>query len=262
MVDANVKRVSGDSAWALASSPQLYDSIGVMYRKYRKPDARIGSQIREALGPTGTICNVGAGAGAYEPTDKVVVAVEPSPIMASQRSNGAVRAVAEALPFADNAFDTATAFLTVHHWQDVDLGLAELRRVAPRRIVFAFDLELHSSFWLVQEYLPEIASLELRVPSVETIAERLGACRIETVRVPHDCTDGFLAAYWRRPAAYLNPEVRACISGLAQLKPLIVERGIDQLRRDLAAGRWHERHADLLELENADYGYRLIIAEP
>ena len=254
--------MSTDSPWAVASSPRLYDSIGLLYRKYRKPDARIAVQIRDALGTSETICNVGAGAGAYEPTDKIVVPVEPSPIMARQRPNGAVRAVAEALPFADNAFETVTAFLTVHHWQDVDAGLAELRRVAPRRIVLSFDLELNSSFWLVKEYLPEIASLELRAPSVEAIADGLGACRIETVWIPHDCTDGFLAAYWRRPAAYLNPEVRACISALAQLKPSMVERGIGQLRRDLTEGRWHERHTDLLELDNTDYGYRLIIAEP
>jgi SAM-dependent methyltransferase len=262
MAGASFDPVNADSPWAIASSPRLYDSIGLLYRRYRKPDARIAAQIWQSLGSAETICNVGAGAGAYEPTDKIVVPIEPSSVMASQRSNGAIRAVAEALPFADDAFDAGTAFLTIHHWQDVDAGLAELRRVAQRIIVFTIDLELNSSFWLVQEYLPEIASLALRVPTVEAIADRLGASRIETVCVPHDCTDGFLAAYWRRPDAYLDAEARACISALAQLEPSIVQRGVGQLQRDLADGRWHERHADLLELDTMDYGYRLVIAEP
>jgi SAM-dependent methyltransferase len=248
VIGARLGRVNPDSPWAVASSPQLYDSIGLLYRK---PDARIAAQIRQALGSAETICNIGAGAGAYEPTDRIVVPVEPSPIMASQRSNGAVRAVAEALPFTDNAFEIVTAFLTVHHWQDADKGLAELRRVAPRRIVLSFDLELHSSFWLVQEYLPEIASLKSRVPQAEATAGELGASRIETVWVPHDCTDGFLAAYWRRPDSYLDPGVRACISALAQLKPSIVERGIGQLRRDLADGSWYERHRDACRTRKA-----------
>ena len=57
---------------------QLYDEIGGNYRAYRRPDPRIAAAILEALGSAGTVVNVGAGAGSYEPVDRHVVAVEPS----------------------------------------------------------------------------------------------------------------------------------------------------------------------------------------
>lgn len=71
--------------------------------------------------------NVGAGTGSYEPSDRFVVSVEPSAEMIRQRSRtaaSALRATAEALPFADRAFEAAMALLTVHHWTDPMAGLA------------------------------------------------------------------------------------------------------------------------------------------
>ena len=78
--------------------------------------------------------------------------------------------------------------------------------------------------------------------------------------VPWDCTDGFFAAYWRRPAAYLDPEVRASISYLAQLDDRALAPGLARLRADLDSGAWADRHADLLERDEVDCGYRLIVA--
>lgn len=84
---------------------------------------------------------------------------------------------------------------------------------------------------------------------------------METVWVPHDCTDGFLAAYWRRPERYLDPDLRACNSALAQINQTLVERGIARLAHDLATGTWHERHADDLTHDVMDWGYRLIVCD-
>ena len=84
-----------------------------------------------------TVANIGAGTGSYEPSN-TVVAVEPSKVMIRQRSDGAapvVRAVAEHLPLCANAVDAALAVLTVHHWSDVEAGVAEMIRVVRRRIV-------------------------------------------------------------------------------------------------------------------------------
>ena len=67
-------------------------------------------RIRLALGAASTVINVGASTGSYEPRDRMVVAVDPSALMLSQRrpdAAPAVRAVAEALPFEDDAFDAA-----------------------------------------------------------------------------------------------------------------------------------------------------------
>ena len=109
----------------------LYDTLGATYTATRRPDARVGALINRALGDVRSVVNVGAGSGAYEPP-QTVLAVEPSAVMISQRPADAtpvVRARAEALPIADGAADAALAVLTVHHWDDLEAGLAELRRI-------------------------------------------------------------------------------------------------------------------------------------
>ena len=242
----------------------VYDRIGTAYARRRQPDPRIAAQIVSALGEAESVVDVGAGTGSYEPHDRFVVAVEPSTVMIAQRPPGAapvVRAWAERLPFVDGAFDAALALLTVHHWPDKARGLAELVRVAHRRVVFTFDPDVHYSFSLLDEYFPAAMENERhRVPSIDEVATAIGATRIEIVPVPHDCLDGFGWAYWRRPEAYLDPEVRACISMFARMDASDVEPGVERLRRDLESGAWYERHADLLERDWVDGGYRLVIA--
>jgi len=127
-----------------------YDRIGTTYAATRRPDPRIAGRILEALGDATSVVNVGAGAGSYEPTDRFVVGVEPSATMIRQRPQGSARVVqawAEALPFADGAFESALAVLTVHHWRDVARGLGEVRRVARRRaVVLTWDQDVWSRF--------------------------------------------------------------------------------------------------------------------
>ncbi len=248
----------------MAGTSPVYDTIGRQYRNRRIPDARIAAQIIRALGDAKTICNVGAGSGSYEPDDREVVAVEPSQIMIAQRrsSHRVVCAYAEELPFPDDAFDAAMAILSTHHWSDPPKGLSEMQRVSRRQLILTFDTARQMDHWLVSEYLPEIAAFELnRALPIEQIKQHLGAQTVESVLIPWDCTDGFQAAYWRRPAEYLKPEVQATISTLAQLPAEIVSKAMDRLARDLANGDWERRHADLLLRETMDFGYRLIVAD-
>jgi SAM-dependent methyltransferase len=243
---------------------KVYNTIGRQYSRRRIPDARIAAQIDRALGDARTVCNVGAGTGSYEPSDREVVAVEPSQIMIAQRTSPhrVVNACAESLPFPDDSFDAAMAILTTHHWRDPIKGLAEMRRISRRQLVLAFDIARQTDHWLVRDYLPEIAELELsRALSIEQIKECLHARTVKCVPIPWDCTDGFQAAYWRRPAEYLNPEVQATISTLAQLPSELVSAAMERLARDLASGEWAARHADLIQCDEMDYGYRLIIAD-
>jgi SAM-dependent methyltransferase len=240
----------------------LYDSIGKRYTDVRGEDHRIAARIRAALGNARTVVNVGAGTGSYEPADLEVVAVEPSETMIKQRPAGAapvVQAFAEELPFKDGSFDAAMAILTDHHWTNQARGLAELRRVARRVVLFSWDPATVYDMWIVRDYLPSMADL---IPTGYRLADtlaRLGDARAEPVPIPHDCRDGFLHAYWRRPEAYLDPAVRAGISVFAQVDPRAVEEGIERLRRDLESGEWQRRNAELLELEEVDAGYRLIV---
>ncbi|MCP4383956.1 MAG: SAM-dependent methyltransferase, partial [Hyphomicrobiales bacterium] len=76
------------------------------------------------------------------------------------------------------------------------------------------------------------------------------------VPVPHDCTDGFLAAYWRRPAAYLDKRVRAAMSPFRILGD--VSEGLAVLARDLETGAWDQRYGHLVERDAVDWGYRLV----
>ena len=242
----------------------VYDTIGRGYSSVRRPDRRIERRLHAALGGAATVLDVGAGTGSYEPADRRVVAVEPSPEMIRQRPAGAapvVRGVAEALPFPDGAFDAALALLTVHHWPARPAGLAELRRVTSGPIVvLTFDKAVHDHQWLTTEYLPEVAGLDAGHPEAAEIADALGGGAVEPLMVPHDCTDGFLHAYWRRPEAYLRSAVRAGISGIARLPDDVVERAMARLADDLATGVWHARHQRLLSLAEVDVGYRLVVS--
>lgn len=243
----------------MSETPAIYDRIGVDYANLRKPDPRIAAQIHAALGDAKTVLNVGAGTGNYEPSDRQVTALEPSAEMIAQRPPGSAPVIlghAEALPFADNSFDAAMAVLTVHHWTDQAQGLREMRRVAKGPVaIFTFDAENHEG-WL-GDYLPELIELDEKImPPLALYGETLGPVEIVPVPVPHDCSDGFLAAYWRRPHAYLDPVIRRGISSFWKIAG--VELAMAKLARDLEDGTWLRRYGHLLELEEIDAGYRLV----
>jgi SAM-dependent methyltransferase len=230
----------------------------------RREDPRIAARIRAALGDARTLLNVGAGAGAYEPADLDVAAVEPSAVMRGQRPPTAVPAIdasAEALPFADGSFDAVMAVLSDHHWSDHGRGLAEMRRVARRRVLFTWEPRTALDSWLVRDYLPGFVRFSPPGYALEQTLDRLGGGRIEAVPIPHDCVDGFFHAYWRRPDAYLDKQVRAGISVFARLTPEEVEDGLGRLSADLESGEWQRRNGALLELEELDLGYRLVVAD-
>lgn len=212
---------------------QSYDIIGIGYAEQRRPDSRIETQVWAALGDAGSVLNVGAGAGSYEPPDCMVVAVEPSSVQIAQRLRNAapvVRGVAEALPFPDASFDACLATLTVHHWTDRRAGLEELRRVARVRIVImTHDIDVLERVW-ISDYFPQIAAYDHpRFPTIAELADTLGGATVEVIPIPADCTDGFLLASWRHPERYLDPQVRAAISGFLLLSHAELETGLNRL---------------------------------
>ena len=236
-----------------------YDTIGVDYSVLRKPDPRIGRMIEGALGQADTVLNVGAGAGSYEPAGRQVTAVEPSLEMIRQRPASMasiVQGLAENLPFKDDAFDASMAVLTVHHWTDPAQGLAEMRRVTRgRTVILTYDPSFRG-FWLA-DYMPELVALdEARMPRMADYEAWLGPVEICSVPIPHDCRDGFLCAYWRRPAAYLDARLRAAISSFWMISDVIP--ALSRLERDLESGAWAERYSGLLNLDECDCGYRLV----
>jgi SAM-dependent methyltransferase len=212
------------------------------------------------------VVNVGAGAGSYEPTDRYVVAVEPSDVMAAQRPPElapAIRATAGELPLRDGAVDAAMAVLTVHHWDDErERGVRELRRVARGRVVvLTYDPLVSGRMWLMTDYLPEVAEMDMRIfPPPEQVAAWLGGAGVETVPIPRDTPDWTLGSFWAHPERVLDPVARANTSGFARMPPVVVERVVGDLRRDLDDGTWDARHGQLRRLESYDAGMRLIVA--
>jgi SAM-dependent methyltransferase len=263
LMEARARNCAGAQA---GGAPPVYDRIGVRYATTRRADPRIAAVIATALGDSRTLVNVGAGAGAYEPIDRRVVAVEPSRAMINQRPVGAalcIQAIAEHLPLRDRAVDASLAVLTLHHWTDQAAGLAELRRVARRRVVvLTWDPASRGAFWLTSDYFPEMVALDIpRFQPLAELARSLGPLRTIPVPIPHDCRDGFLGAYWRRPEAYLDAAVRDGISSFAQLPLEQVRQGLARLASDLSSGRWETRHGALRNRESLDLGYRLLVAE-
>lgn len=245
----------------------MYDRIGGQYWRGRREDPRIAARIRAALADASPVVNVGAGSGSYEPWDRPVVASEPSEVMLSQRSAGAapaVCAVAEALPFRDGAFGAAMGVLTVHHWSDRARGLAEMRRVSRGPVVlFTRDPQV-APFWWLHHYFPATARLEAsRETTLAQLAQELGG-RLDVIPVPipADCADGFNAAYWRRPRAYLDPQVWRPMSALALIPEADRTDGMRRLRADLDSGDWDRRWGHLLALDELDLGYCVVIARP
>lgn len=240
---------------------RLYDTIGVDYAALRRPDPRIAAQIEAALGPAQTVLNVGAGSGSYEPTGRTITAVEPSAEMNRQRPASAATVIqgsAEQLPFADRAFDAAMAVLTVHHWRDPVQGLREMRRVTRGPIVILTYDPAFRGFWLA-DYVPALVALDdAQMPPLSLYAAALGPVDIAPVPIPHDCIDGFLCAYWRRPAAYLDPPIRAAMSSFWAVGD--VSEAMARLAHDLESGEWARHYGALMADEACDLGYRLVVA--
>ena len=244
----------------------LYDSIGRSYAGFRRPDPRIASAIEAALGDAESVANIGAGTGSYEPLGRTVIGVEPSEVMIAQRPSGAapcLKGSAEALPLESASVDAAMAVLSIHHWVDLERGLREMARVAKKRAVLLTWIPDGPPFWLTEDYFPQIAAhdREIMPSSAALIAmlERvIGPAHVTPVPVPHDCSDGLLCAYWRRPEAYLSAEVRGAMSSFARID---AQAGLAKLRADLSSGRWAMRNSRLLALDALDVGYRIIRCE-
>lgn len=242
-----------------------YEAHGRGYTGRRLPDPRIAARVHAALGPARTVLNVGAGAGSYEPDGRYVVAVEPSAIMRAQRPGHrppAIGATAESLPFDDGSFDAAMAMVTIHQWTDLAAGLRELRRVSRGPVVIlTFDAEALREFWL-NDYVPEVIATERsRFPAIEHVTGVLsGRTEVTAVPIPLDCTDGFGEAYYGRPEAFLEPDVRAAQSGWVLTDPAAVEAGIARLRADLDSGAWDARFGHLRQQPERVGAVRLVVA--
>ncbi len=241
----------------------IYDEIGKSYTVTRQTDARIAAQIQRALGGATRILNIGAGAGSYEPRDTDLIAVEPSAEMIAQRSSEAhevVQACAEYLPFDDDYFTHTMTVLSMHHWDNRAKAFEEIKRVTSKKFVAVTWFPECSDFWLMRDYFPDIYQIDRQIfPSQAELSRAFGIIQAEPLMISEDCQDGFLAAFWKRPNVYLDPTARNAMSTFSKIEN--VAPRIEMLREDIETGRWAVRNSKLLELPEADLGYRIITAE-
>jgi SAM-dependent methyltransferase len=245
-----------------------YDTIGHRYATTRREDPGIRERLREALASARTVVNVGAGAGSYEPSDRHVIAIEPSDTMAVQRPRTlapAIRASAGDLPLRDRSVDAAMTVLSLHHWDDEqERGVRELRRVAAGRVVIlTYDPRVSGEMWLMKDYFPEVAELDSRIfPLPERIVEWLGGkVTVTPLLIARDTPDWHLGSFWAHPERVLDDGARGATSGFARAEPDVVARVVEAVRRDLQDGSWDKRHGHLRSLSEYDGGLRLVVAE-
>jgi SAM-dependent methyltransferase len=241
-----------------------YDRKDHNYAAIRRADPRIGQYVADALRDARTVLNVGAGTGSYEPEDKYVVAVEPSSVMRAKRLAGgkhpAIDAKADSLPFDDKSFDAAMMVLTIHHWPDLKKGLQEVKRVTRDKIVIlTYDPEQLDVFWNTH-YFPELIEVERRrYPPLSRIGEHLECpIHISKIAIPLDCSDGFQEAFYGRPEAFLDRDVRNAQSAWGFLDEATHAECVERLRADLASGRWDELYGAHRTMARFVGAYRVV----
>jgi hypothetical protein len=216
----------------LPAVPPEYDASRATYALTRQTDPQIALAVERALGDARTL----ACAGHYESPERECAGGRPASL-------------------ADGSVDAAVGIMVP------DLGtLTHLRRVARGQVVlFAYDPERAADLWFVRDYLPGLVEVQLaRFPRILDQAAAIGGAQsIERVPIPHDCRDGLLGAFWRRPDRYLDPDSPL----FAGLDPEVVGQALDKLRNDLDSRAWRRRYGGLLSRERLDVGYRLVVAE-
>ncbi|MDC1162048.1 class I SAM-dependent methyltransferase [Tenacibaculum sp.] len=243
-----------------------YDKFGQKYSGHRRTDPRIAEYVNKALGDAKTILNVGAGTGSYEPSNKYVTAVEPSIVMRKQRIKNdkvpAINAKADNLPFDNNSFDASMAMITIHHWPDINKGLQEMRRVTKDKVmIMSFDPNQLDNFWNAN-YFPELIAVEkARYPTIEFIKNSLGGnCEVISIPIPLDCLDGFQEAFYGRPEAFLEKEIRLSQSAWGFLKKDMENKLVNRLSEDLNSGKWDEKYGHYRNEPTFTCALRLIIS--
>ena len=241
----------------------IYDDIGNNYSVTRCTDPKIAEQLNSELQGATRIVNIGAGTGSYEPENIELVAVEPSAVMISQRKAGSHRveqAFAEQLPFENNSFSHAMTVLSMHHWQNRARAFHEINRVATEKFVAITWDPTSEPFWLTRDYFPEIHEMDKSIfPNLDELNAYFDEVTVQTLQIPDDCQDGLLAAFWKRPEAYLSSQVRQAMSPFSKIQNL--SDGLQKLEADLASGVWASKNHALLGLSYLDVGYRLISAK-
>ncbi len=253
----------------------LYDQIGKNYTQTRRSDPRIAAKLLEilSLSQANTIADIGAGTGSYAAVlaeqGYRVLAIEPSEMMRNQainhRSIEWIDAVAEQIPLPDRSADAAIIMLALHHFQNYRQALKEIYRIIGDGaiILFTYDPELISSFWLVNyfpSFMVDVQSTFLPIPALISEIKSVSnlTVNVSPFPLPNDLSDSFAAVGWARPELYLDGNIRNGISSFAKMTATELDRGLTNLRDDLNTKAWDRQYGHLRQQQEYDVGYRFI----
>jgi ubiquinone/menaquinone biosynthesis C-methylase UbiE len=256
-----------------------YEKIGLNYNAFRKADERISTCLRALLNleEGATIADIGAGTGNYAEalaaSGYSIKAIEPASAMRAQAAlNPAIEWIAgyaESIPLPDASVDGVMSTLASHHFQDVAAAGSEMQRICPDGpiVVFTIDPRIGEPFWF-QEYFPGV--YDRLFDSFRPVDELVALLRKRSGRkvdvtsfpLPADLSDLNMHAGWNRPEIYLNPAIRAGMSGLALTGASEVAEGLDRLQNDLDSGKWDERHGQLRTRDSLDLGFVFVKVVP
>jgi ubiquinone/menaquinone biosynthesis C-methylase UbiE len=255
----------------------VYDSIGQSYSKFRVSDSRIVDSLVNLLQleQGSVIADIGAGTGNYSRAiaDRgyVLYAVEPSSVMRSQATQHprvkCFTGYAEDIPLPTSSVDAVISILATHHFSNLEQAIREMNRIARTGaiIVLTFDPRVGEKLW-ISDYFPSLWEEAFQVfPPLSDVVALIEAnsqrtVEVSTLMLPHDLSDLFAAAGWRRPEVYWNPNVRAGISALALADASVVEKGVSLLEEDLNSGRWYDKYGEIRKTSEIDTGYRFLCA--
>ncbi|MEL6589291.1 MAG: class I SAM-dependent methyltransferase [Bacteroidota bacterium] len=236
---------------------EKYDRIGQGYNDTRQADPYLLSRMQTLLHcPVGEqVLDIGCGTGNYTialaESGLSMIGVEPSEQMLTTASRNAEidwrKGHAESLPLSDQSVARVLASLTLHHWQDLKQGFAEVARVlkpSGRMLIFTATHEQMRGYWL-NHYFPQMLADSIAqmpdwgdvVSAIETAG--LKSLGTESYSVQDDLIDHFLYVGKNRPQLYLQAEIRRGISSFADLAYQDeVQKGLEQLRADITSGEW------------------------
>ena len=128
-------------------------------------------------------------------------------------------------------------------------------------VIMTFDPNELDNFWNVN-YFPELIEVEkARYPTIDFIKNSLGGiCEVVPIPIPLDCVDGFQEAFYGRPEAFLEKEVRLSQSAWGFLPAGIEDKLVKALECDLKSGEWDKKYGHFRSESTFTCALRLIIS--
>lgn len=238
----------------------IYDSIGIHYNATRKADPYLFLQLLFHLDPKkeGVYADIGCGTGNYtnefQKKGFSFIGIDPSKEMLSQAKvrNQQINwkiGTAENTGLDENSVDGIVAFLTLHHWTNMEHGFSELFRILKPNgqfVLFTSTPAQMEGYWLNHYFPKMLFASKATMPSLTDIEDAMENTGIQLEKtapyfVRPKLEDLFLYAGKHNPALYFDKKVRHGISSFSSLaNKEEVEKGLSALRTDIASGKIHE----------------------